>query len=55
MAVEAEILDWWRAELVLSPYLGRQEMPQDGWTETVDLAAIDLASTMLRIQELAMA
>jgi hypothetical protein len=41
LAIEKEILDWWRAELALAAYLGRQEMPQGGWTETVDAAEID--------------
>ncbi len=52
LAIEKEILDWWRAELTLPVHLGKQEMPQGGWTETVDSAEIDLAATIQRIQNL---
>ena len=31
--IEDEILRWWRVDLGLGPYLGREEMPQGGWTE----------------------
>ena len=55
LAIEAEILDWWRADLGLRSYLGRQEMPQGGWTETVDSMEIDVASTIRRITALAQA
>jgi hypothetical protein len=53
LAIEKEILDWWRAELALPVHLGKQEMPHGGWTETVDSTEIDLAATTLRIQNLA--
>jgi hypothetical protein len=53
VAIEKEILDWWRTELALPACLGRQEMPQGGWTETVDAAEIDLAATIRRIRDLA--
>ena len=52
MAIEDNILDWWRTELTLPPYLGRYEMPQGGWTETVDSSEIDLAATVRRIENL---
>lgn len=52
LAVEDNILNWWRAELALPAYLGKQEMPQGGWTETVDSAEIDLAATIRRIESL---
>jgi hypothetical protein len=55
IAIEDEILDWWRVDLTLSPYLGREEMPQGGWTETVDSMEIDVASTLRRIKTLALA
>jgi hypothetical protein len=51
--IEKEVLDWWRGELALRADLGREEMPQGGWTETVDLTEIDVAATMLRVQSLA--
>jgi hypothetical protein len=55
LAIEAEILSWWRVDLGLGPYLGRQEMPQGGWTETVDSMEINVASTIRRIMTLALA
>jgi hypothetical protein len=55
MAIEDEILNWWRAELGLLAYLGKEEMPQGGWTETADSTEIDIAATILRIKQLASA
>ena len=55
LVIEAEILDWWRLDLGLLPYLGREEMPQGGWTETVDSMEIDVAATARRITALARA
>jgi hypothetical protein len=53
LAIEKDILDWWRADLALPPHLGRQDIPHGGWTETVDATEIDLAATIRRIQNLA--
>jgi hypothetical protein len=53
LLIEDEILNWWRGELALPVYLGRQDMPQGGWTETVSADEIDLAVTMRRIRHLA--
>ncbi len=52
LLIEAEILDCWRGELALPAYLGPQEMPQGGWTETVSAEEIDLAVTVRRIHHL---
>jgi hypothetical protein len=54
-AIEADVLGWWRGHLGLPPYLSRGQMPQDGWTETVAAARIDLAATVAHVCELAMA
>jgi hypothetical protein len=51
--IEKNILGWWRTDLGLPPFLGASEMPQTGWTETVDLDAIDIPATIQRIAELA--
>jgi hypothetical protein len=51
--IEANILIWWRIERRLPIYLGRHEMPQSGWTETVDSNEIDLADTIRRIRQMA--
>src|SRR5712691_2918910 len=53
LVIEKSILDWWRTELGLARHLGKPEMPQGGWTETIDSTEIDLAATMRRIQHLA--
>jgi len=53
LAIERDILDRWRAELGLPVHLGKLEMPQGGWTETMDATEIDLAATMRRIQRMA--
>jgi hypothetical protein len=53
LVIEARILEWWRAELALPIHLGRPEMPQGGWTETVDSSEINLAATLERIRHLA--
>ena len=55
LSIEKEILDWWRGGLALPVHLGKQEMPQGGWTETVDSTEIDLAATIQRIRDLAVA
>jgi hypothetical protein len=55
LSIEKGILDWWRGELSLPVHLGKQEMPNDGWTETADSTEIDLAAAIQRIQGLAVA
>jgi recombinational DNA repair protein (RecF pathway) len=55
LSVEHNILNWWRKDLDLPPFLGGQEMPQGGWTETVELDAIDIPATIERIRTLAAA
>jgi hypothetical protein len=52
-AIETDILRWWRGELGLPSYLERDQMPQGGWTETVDAGSVDLAATLTRICNLA--
>lgn len=53
-AAERDILRWWRG-LGLPSYLTPGQMPQGGWTETVAAARIDLAATVTRICNLAVA
>jgi hypothetical protein len=54
-AIEDEVLKWWRGTLGLPPCLGREQMPQGGWTETVATGNIDLAATVTRICNQALA
>jgi hypothetical protein len=51
--IEKEILAYWRKDLDLPHYLSKHEMPQGGWTETVDADAIDILATIERIKTLA--
>jgi hypothetical protein len=53
IAIEADVLRWWRRELGLPSYLSRDQMPQGGWTETVAAVGVDLAATVTRICNLA--
>lgn len=50
-AIEDDVLSWWRRDLGLPPYLTRDQMPQDGWTETVAASRIDLAATVAHVCE----
>jgi hypothetical protein len=54
-AIEKNILSWWRKDLSLPHYLSKSEMPQGGWTETVDADAVDIPATIARVRELAAA
>ena len=55
IAIETGILRWWRGELGLPSFLRRDQMPQGGWTETVAAGQVDLAATVTRICNLAVA
>lgn len=47
---EQEILSWFINELGLFPFLVKEQMPQGGWTETVDAAEIDLPTIWKKIE-----
>ncbi len=47
---EQAVLDWWRGDLGLAVAVKARDMQQGGYTETVDLSAIDLAATMQMIE-----
>ena len=53
IAIETNVLSWWRGELALPSFLRRDQMPQGGWTETVAAGRVDLAATVTRICNLA--
>jgi hypothetical protein len=53
--IETKVLCWWRGELGLPSFLNRAQMPQGGWTETVDAARIDLAVAVTLICQMAVA
>jgi hypothetical protein len=50
--VETEVLKWLRNKKNLLPYLTIEQMPQAGWSETVDAAEIDLATIWAKVEEL---
>ena len=51
--IEQKIIGWWRDALKLSTKLTEFEMPQGGYTETVDASAIDLPTIWAKVEELA--
>jgi len=53
-AIVDDVLRWWRADLGLPAFLTSDQMPQDGWTETVAAGSINLASTVAHVCELAL-
>lgn len=53
LGIEKSVLDWWRNDLGLPPYLSARQMPQKGWTETIDLDAVSLPDAIDRIRTLA--
>jgi hypothetical protein len=50
--IEQEVLRWLRVDRGLPPFLSLDEMPQRGWTETVDASAIDLPTIWAKVEEL---
>ena len=49
--VEGKVLHWLRYKKDLSPYLSIEQMPQAGWSETVDASEIDLPTIWAKVQE----
>ena len=49
--VEQEILLWWRVELAMPVYLSKFEMPQGGFTETVDGSEVDLMTIWNKVED----
>jgi hypothetical protein len=50
--VEQKIIKWLRVEVSLPIYLSDNQMPQGGWTETVDAAEIDLPTIWAKVEDL---
>jgi len=50
--VEQEVLRWLREDRGLPPYLSLNDMPQRGWTETVESSEIDLPTIWAKVEEL---
>lgn len=52
LRVERGVIDWARNTLNLGPYLSREEMPQGGYSETLDASEVDLQTIWAKVQEL---
>jgi DNA-directed RNA polymerase subunit RPC12/RpoP len=50
--LEGKILHWLRYQKNLPPYLSIEQMPQAGWSETVDASEIDLPTIWSKVEEL---
>ena len=50
--MEQDIIKWFRVEIGLPIYLSDNQMPQGGWTETVDASEIDLPTIWAKVEEL---
>ena len=51
-AVEGKVLHWLRYKKELSPYLSIEQMPQAGWSETVNSSEIDLPTIWAKVEQL---
>lgn len=51
--IEGKILHWWRYQKNLPPYLSVEQMPQAGWSETVDASELDLSTIWKKVIEFA--
>ena len=50
--IESAILEWLRMDVGLGIHLASSQMPQGGWTETVDSSEIDLSIIWAKVEEL---
>ena len=50
--IEQETLRWLREDRGLPPYLSKDQVPQAGWTETVDASEIDLPTIWAKVEEI---
>jgi recombinational DNA repair protein (RecF pathway) len=51
-ALEQKVLEWLRQTKKLNVYLSESEMPQGGYSETVDASEIDLPTIWAKVEEL---
>jgi hypothetical protein len=52
LRIEQETLEWIRYERELPIHLSATQMPQGGWTETIDASEIDLPTIWAKVEEL---
>jgi hypothetical protein len=53
--VEQMLISWLRDELGLQQFLAAEQMPQGGFTETIDASEIDLPTIWAKVEELSKA
>jgi hypothetical protein len=49
--VEGNVLHWLRYEKNLQPFLSIEQMPQAGWSETVDASEISLGVIWAKVEQ----
>lgn len=49
---ESEVLKWWRKELLLPPFLEKNQIPHGGWTETISRDSLGVRKIMHFLDEL---
>lgn len=52
LRIEQETLEWIRYERELPIYLSASQMPQGGYTETIDASEMDLPTIWAKVEEL---
>jgi hypothetical protein len=50
-SLEKKVLDYWRTDLGAPMFLRASDMPDGGWTETVDSLAVDVEATIALIED----
>jgi hypothetical protein len=51
--VEQKTLKWLREDMCYPPHLSKEQMPQSGWTETVDADLISVPALWSKVEEIA--
>lgn len=50
--IEQDVLLWLRVDLKLPSYVSKEQMPQGGFSETVDASEIDLTTIWAKVEQL---
>ena len=53
--IEQDVLLWLRVDLKLPSYVSKEQMPQGGFSETVDALEIDLTTIWAKVEQLSKA
>ena len=52
LQIDQQVLSWLRQKKGLDIYLSREQLPQGGYSETVDASEIELVSIWAKVEEL---